>query len=238
MPNSLTLSTTSGFFSYQWFLNNSPIGGANAFFYNIPNATFTGPGTYFFSVSVSNGICSLLKTTYIYIDSNCVGGASGTPTNPVPCTIDFTINPNPACENQPVIFAAVPAGAGFTYAWDFGDAATSFESPTEHAYTSAGTYTVTLTATIGNCVVVKTKVITVNPTPSCTITASDTIFCPGSFVTLYACTGMSSYQWYVDGSPISLANGATYIATNRANMRSKYQTHLAVLINQTVFISI
>ena len=221
MPINLSLSTTSGFFSYQWYLNNSLIGGANAFSYNIPNATFTGLGTYYFSVAVSNGSCTILKTTYIYIDS-CAGGGSGTPTNPVPCTIDFTINPNPACENQPVTFTAVPGGAGFTFAWDFGDNATSFQSPTEHAYVSAGTDTVTLTATIGTCIVVVKKVVTVNPTPSCIITASDTAFCPGNFVTLYACTGMSSYQWYKNGNLIIGATGATY----NAGQHGEYQVEV------------
>jgi len=55
-----------------------------------------------------------------------------------------------------------------------------------------------------------TKTITVNPLPNCIITATDTIFCPGSFETLSACTGMGSYQWYKNGNAITGANSSTY----------------------------
>src|SRR5262249_51332612 len=37
--------------------------------------------------------------------------------------------------------------AGFTYAWDFGDGATSTQAAPAHAYTAAGTYAVKLTVT-------------------------------------------------------------------------------------------
>ncbi|MEI7983379.1 MAG: PKD domain-containing protein, partial [Bacteroidota bacterium] len=210
MPNNLTLSVTNGFASYQWYLNNAPIGGATSFSYLIPNATFTGQGIYYFSVDVSNGFCTTTQTTYILI-GDCSGG--GSPPNPVVCSVDFSINPNPVCQNQPATFTAIPSGPGFTYQWNFGDGATSFQSPTEHTYVLPGPYNVSLTATLGSCVVTVVKSITVNPSPVCTITASDTIFCPGSFVTLTTgCPGMSSYQWYFEGNPLPGATGSTYNA--------------------------
>ena len=216
MPNNLTLSVTPGFLSYQWNQGpgNTPIFGATTFSYSIPNATFTGMGVYYFSVDVSNGTCAVRKNIYIVIDT-CGSGSGGVPPNPITCSVDFTINPNPACQGQPVTFTAIPTGPGFSFAWDFGDGATSFQSPTQHTYVSTGTDTVTLTATIGTCVAVKKKVVTVNPTPNCLITAPDTIFCPGGYVTLYGCGGMSSYQWYRDGSPIS---GETSVNCNASKV--------------------
>jgi PKD repeat protein len=200
LPINLQLSTSPGFASYQWYLNNGLIPGANASNYMIPNATFTGVGTYYFSVLVSNGSCTITKYTYVVVDScNGGGGGSGGPPNPINCTIDFTMIPNPACENQPVTFTAIPTGPGFSFSWDFGDNATSFISPTQHSYVAAGTDTVTLTATIGSCVAIKKKVITINPTPSCLITSADTTFCPGGSEVLTATPGLSSYQWYLDG---------------------------------------
>ncbi len=209
MPNNLVLSTSTGFPFYQWYLNGSPISGANASSYTVPNATFTGPGIWYFSVEVSNGLCSVTKTAYILI-GNCQGGP---PPNPIVCSIDFAINPNPACANQPVTFTALPTGPGFSYQWSFGDGATSFQSSTQHEYVAPGNYLVTLTATIGNCVATATKTVTINPLPSCQIGASDTIFCPGGFVTLFGCPGFVAYQWYRNGNAITGANSVNYPAT-------------------------
>jgi len=209
MPNNLVLSTSTGFPFYQWYLNGSPISGANASSYLVPNATFTGPGIWYFSVEVSNGLCSVTKTAYILI-GNCQGGP---PPNPIVCSTDFAINPNPACANQPVTFTALPTGPGFSYQWSFGDGATSFQSPTQHEYVAPGNYLVTLTATIGNCVATATKTVTINPLPACQIGASDTIFCPGGFVTLFGCPGFSAYQWYRNGNAITGANSVNYPAT-------------------------
>ncbi len=209
MPNNLVLSTSTGFPFYQWYLNGSPISGANSSSYLVPNATFTGAGIWYFSVEVSNGLCSVTKTTYILI-GNCQGGP---PPNPIVCSTDFAINPNPACANQPVTFTAIPTGPGFSYQWSFGDGATSFQSPTQHEYVAPGNYLVTLTATIGNCVATATKTVTINPLPACQIGASDTIFCPGGFVTLFGCPGFVAYQWYRNGNAITGANSVNYPAT-------------------------
>jgi|GEM_PF-2781379 len=207
MPNNLILSTTSGF-SYQW---TGPFGnfGPNSNNCPVPNAYFTGAGIYYFSVTASNGFCSVTKSMYILIGTCPVGG--GGPPNPVVCSVDFSINPNPACQGQPVTFTVIPTGPGFQYAWDFGDPnSTSFQDPTQHTYVLPGVYTVTLTATLGPCTAVKTHTVTVNPSPACIITASDTMYCPGNFVTLSACSGMSSYQWFKDGTLISGATNNAY----------------------------
>lgn len=198
MPNNLSLSVPSGYSTYEWFLNGSSL-AVYTNSYNIPNGTFTGPGAYAFSVKVSNGVCPVTSTIVVLI-GEC--GPGGTVPLPFDCGIDFTFNPNPACENEVVNLVAQPPMSGFSYAWDFGDGATSFESPTQHAWSTAGTYTISLTATLGNtCIADTTKTIVINPVPSCTLTATDTIFCPGDFATLIAsCSGMSRYYWYHNGS--------------------------------------
>jgi PKD repeat protein len=43
--------------------------------------------------------------------------------------------------------SAADTSAGFTYAWDFGDAGTSSQRTPSHAYAAAGTYTVTVSVT-------------------------------------------------------------------------------------------
>jgi len=217
MPSGLILSVPSGYTSYQWFDSGGAISGANSASYSVPNSFFTGDGAYVFLVEVSNGQCSVVNNIVILI-GDCGGG--GNPPNPIPCTIDFTMNPDPACVGQPVTFTAVPPAAGFTYAWDFGDSHTSFKSPTQHAYNAPGTYTVTLTATLGSiCVADTMKNITVNPLPSCSITSPDTIFCQGDSLPLTACSGMSSYQWFRNGSAITGATASTYYAHQQGDYK-------------------
>ena len=209
LPNNLSLSVPSGYTTYQWFLNGSATGGTNNV-YPIPNGSLTLAGGYIFTVKVSNGICSVSSSILILI-GDCEPGGGGPP-NPFVCDIDFIMNPDPACVNQLVTFTAVPTIAGFQYAWDFGDGFTSFKTPTEHIYTSTGTYSVTLTATLDNiCVADTTKMITINPLPTCTLMPADTIYCPSDSVEITtACSGMSAYQWYKNGNAIPGANNMTY----------------------------
>ncbi|MEI7725924.1 MAG: GEVED domain-containing protein [Bacteroidota bacterium] len=204
-----TLSVPNIYSSYQWYGPAGLVSGATNASYTPAAGTFPpAGGSFIFTVVVSNGICSVSAKVQVLIGT-CSG--TGLPPNPITCAIDFI--PPTVCVNQPATFTAVPGGV-FTYQWDFGDGATSFESPTQHSYLSAGTYSVTVTATLGTCVATKVHSVTVNPSPVCSITVlPDTMFCPGSSVTFSGCTGMSSYQWYKDGNLITGATSINYNAT-------------------------
>lgn len=208
-PINLTLSTTPGFPNYQWYQNGVPV-GINSSSYTIPSLPAVA-ATYVFSVVVSNGICDVTKSILIIV-GNCPPGTPFPP--PPPCTLDFTINPNPACVGQPVTFVAQPSFGGFEFSWDFGDAATSFTQVTEHTYDAAGVYNVTLVGILpGYCTLTVIKPVIVNPLPVCNISAANTYFCPGDSVLLTACPGMIAYQWYLDDVLIPGANASTHYAT-------------------------
>jgi PKD repeat protein len=137
-------------------------------------------------------------------------------------TFTFT---TPVCENVPASFSASPNNPNYNYAWYFGDGYTSYTPNTQHAYASAAfsPYYVNLVITDNmGCIATALDTITVNPTPVCTITAWDTIFCPGSFAVLSACSGMSSYQWYRNGNPVSGATNDTI----HANKIGEYQVEV------------
>ncbi|MDP1623731.1 MAG: GEVED domain-containing protein [Bacteroidales bacterium] len=224
-PAGFNLSVPNVYATYQWYGPGGIIVGATNATYT-PGAYPPAGGSFVYTVVVSNGLCSVSANCQVLI-GNCGGG--GNPPNPINCAINFTINPNPVCENQPVTFTATQvlpntSDPGFTYQWAFGDGSTSFQSPTQNTYLLAGVYNVTLTATLGTCVATKVLPVTVNPTPTCTITASDTMYCPGSFVILTACSGQSSYQWYRDGTLISGATNTTYNA-------NQYGDHWVVVSN-------
>lgn len=182
--------------------------------------TVTGPGTgtFFPNASVPSPVLTVSSSgTYtvtitIISSSGCLSTAQQNVTILLPAA-SFTFT-NPVCENTPAVFAALPSNPNYSYAWTFGDGSTSYVPLTQHSYTSANTYQVSLTITDEmGCVATATNTITVNPAPACTITVSDTTFCPGSSVTFSACTGMSSYQWYKNGNAIGGASSQTFIAS-------------------------
>jgi parallel beta-helix repeat protein len=191
----------------------------------------TAPLTYLWSVNPNTGTFSPNNTaqnptltvtssgvyTITLIATSSASGCSDTASQAVTIFLpsaNFTVT-SPVCENSFATFTAIPNLAGLNYFWTFGDGSTSYTAVTQHAYASAALspYTVSLTISDNNgCTATYSAPVTVNPTPVCTITASDTAFCPGSFVTLTACSGMSSYQWYYKGTPIPLATNQTHNA--------------------------
>jgi PKD repeat protein len=97
-----------------------------------PTHTYTVPGTYTVSQFVNNG-CSY-DTSTIQIQVNPLAGLA------------FTSAPVPTCVNQPITFTNTSTNSS-GYLWDFGDNTTSSLTSPSHAYTAAGTYTVTLSGT-------------------------------------------------------------------------------------------
>lgn len=128
---------------------------------------------------------------------------------------DFGVNPVAPCVNTPVCFSNLTAngysGNGCntngTFKWDFGDGTTSTaEKPPCHTYTTAGTYTVTLTASNVTCGSdVKTKQITVLPTSPPPVPGGPVAYCQGEPAVPLTATG-TGLLWYTspnggNGSP-------------------------------------
>jgi hypothetical protein len=182
--------------------------------------SITGPGTGTFTPGnnvPSPGLSVDASGTYIITllvtsSSGCTSTWSQTVNVLLP-TASFTTS-TPACENSPIYFTANPNNPNYNYFWTFGDGSTSYDAITEHAYAVGNPtqYYVTLVITDDNgCQATKLDSIIVNPIPVCAIIASDTIFCPGSSVTLTACSGMSSYQWYKNGIQIGGETNSTLL---------------------------
>ena len=121
-----------------------------------PSHTYTAAGTYSVSLTATNayGSNTLTKTNYISVTAPNtnppVAAFSGTPTSGnVPLTVVFT----DASTNNPT-----------SWSWDFGDGGTSTLQNPSHTYTTAGTYSVSLTATnaYGSNTLTKTGYITVS----------------------------------------------------------------------------
>ncbi|WNY28177.1 hypothetical protein MmiEs2_03590 [Methanimicrococcus stummii] len=121
-----------------------------------PTHTYNKTGTYTVALTVTNpcgATDSILKSSYVSVGNVPVADFSGTPTSGVsPLNVQFTDKSQ---------------GNNLTYAWDFGDGATSTEKNPKHTYTKEGTYTVKLTIKneYGNNTATKDKYITVGNLP-------------------------------------------------------------------------
>src|SRR5450756_903622 len=91
-----------------------------------------------------------------------------------------------------------------SYAWDFGDGQTSGSQNPSHVYSSAGTYTWTLTAYVGSTQCQKTGTVTISAPSVCTISCSASAPSTGqtgqslsfaSSATPSNCSGSVNYFW-------------------------------------------
>ncbi|MDB2573002.1 hypothetical protein N9X81_04685, partial [Schleiferiaceae bacterium] len=106
---------------------------------------------------------------------------------------------------------SVPTGYS-SYLWSNG-ATTSATS-----VSASGSYSVMLTNADGCSTTTSAAAVTVNTPPTASITSTGTgAICAGSSETLSATSGMSSYQWYANGTAITGATSATYTATASGN---------------------
>jgi PKD repeat protein len=131
--------------SYDWDLNGDGITDSTQIG-NAPSQltySFTVPGTYFASLTVSNGTSTDTATQVITVNP---------PPGPV---VAFTTNPSPATGTAPLFVSFTNNSTGtnpLTYKWDF-DSNGTVDATTKnasHTYSAAGTYTVTLTVTDTN----------------------------------------------------------------------------------------
>lgn len=131
-------------------------------------------------------------------------------------TSDFTF-PNQCIVGQDIQFtgAETTTPSGHTSqitsrSWNFGDGGSSTSANPTHTYTTPGNYSVTYTVTItggqnGSCSDTKTKTVTIQSSMSANITGDNNI-CQNESTTLqanvYGGTGIYTYQWKKDGSPV------------------------------------
>jgi len=142
---------------------------------------------------------------------DCEGATAGDP--PVAA---FTADVTTVCEDGDVGFTDQSTESPTSWAWTFGDGGTSdLQNPT-HTYTSAGDYTVTLTATNddGSDDEAKTDYITVQAAPTGFAgQATETEVCAGTSVDLSMInTFGGSYSWETSAG-VNVSNNSTATVT-------------------------
>jgi len=201
----------------------------------VPTATITNAGS---SVLCSGGSATLSApsgmSSYLWSDGSTsqsittstagnytvtvtnAGGCSATSTAAAITTSSITTpsisssGSTTLCSGSNVTLS-VPTGYS-SYLWSNG-ATTSATS-----VSASGNYSVTLTNADGCSTTTSATAVTVNTPPTATIISTGTgAICAGASETLSATSGMSSYQWYANGTAITGATSATYTANASGN---------------------
>ena len=157
-------------------------------------------------------------------DPNNTNNSSSAAVTVNPCTPPAATvtpsGPTTLCAGGSVTLTSSP---GASYQWrNFGTPLVGANGQTYIATTS-GSYSVTVSDATGCSATSSNVSVTANTTVNVTISAGGpTTFCTGGNVTLTANPSggsgtYSSYQWLLNGSPISGANGVTYSATAAGN---------------------
>ena len=124
-----------------------------------------------------------------------------------PPVASYSVNNTSGCAPLTVNFNSTSTGNGLSYSWSFpgGNPTTSNIAAPSVTYNTAGTHTATLTVTnAGGSDTYQTNItVNSNSTPP-TITQNGSI--------LTASSG-STFQWYINGDPITGATGQTYTIT-------------------------
>ncbi len=146
-PLAVTFTDSSTNSPTAWSWN---FGDSNTSTVRNPSHTYSGAGTFTVALTATNayGNNTNTKSNYITVGNAPVANFSGTPTTgAAPLAVSFT----DSSTNSPT-----------AWSWTFGDTNTSTAQNPSHTYSSAGSYTVALTATnaFGNNTNTKTNYIT------------------------------------------------------------------------------
>ena len=185
-------STGSGITSYQWNFgdNSSPSNQQH------PTHTYSQPGNYFVTLTVSAGTCTDQYTMPVAVFAQPTANFSATT----------------VCSGTPTEFTSNSSGGDITsYEWNFGDGHTGSGQNASHTYDQGGIYHVTLTVGNGHCEDQITLPVTVNDTPIAEFDA--TTVCAGTptqFTSRAIGQGITSYEWHFDDGHTGSGQSTTH----------------------------
>ncbi len=184
-----------------------------------PTHTYLSASTFNVILTTSSATCSDDTTIAVTI-------------SPAP-VVNFSTSTTTGCSPMSVSFSNTTTGSP-TYSWNFGDGSplSSTASPT-HIYSTSGTYTVTLIASLGTCkdTLIRTNYIQVGVSPLASFSSVASVCLGDSIRFTNASTGtITSYTWdFDDGTIITTATG-----NNQSHLYSSagsYDVHLTVVAN-------
>ena len=180
--------------TYNWFLNGNSF-AANAG----PSISTNLPGEYMLQVTNSNGCTNTFSLSIT---------AGNVP------TATLTTNNTSFCAGtSQTLTANVLAGAQYTWLLN-GNIVSGPAAANTFNATQAGSYQVTVTNAAGCQNTSTAVVLDILPLPQAQISAANTSICSGQSTLLTATeVAGASYQWLLNGNPISGATNATFSAS-------------------------
>lgn len=168
------------------------------------------PATGLSSGSGASVSASPATTTQYTVTGTDAGGCSGTATSTVVVSSGFILNVSPASASIcPGASATLSASGATSYTWS---PATSLNTGSGGTVIASPPASVTYTVTGDNsgCTGTNTVAVTVNPTPTISISPASSTLCAGTN-TLLSASGAASYQWS-PATGLSASSGAAVTA--------------------------
>lgn len=193
----LSVNGNDSIVSWSWDFGDPLSGGTNFSLVQNPSHIYTIGGSYSPTLTIQTAI-------------GCISSFSlGVPFYPRPNT-DFMLNN--ICANSSISFtntSSISPGSITNYNWNFGDVASGANNSSTvlnpvHFYSTAGNYTISLTATSNNsCTSTNTHSITVYSLPAVSFTASNVCSNNPNLFTNLSGGGFVKWFWnFGDGSPL------------------------------------
>lgn len=145
----------------------------------------------------------------------------------VPPTVNFTVNTNPLCSDNPIVFVNQSPPI-YQFNWTFGDGTGSTSYSPSHTYANSGNYLVILEATNqnNNCSASDSALLAINKSPDASFYTNDTIGCGELNATFFAFYQPdANYTW-------NFGNGQT--SNQVGNVTNYYDTEGCYTISLSV----
>ncbi|ACL15493.1 PKD domain-containing protein [Methanosphaerula palustris] len=187
-----------------------------------PQHTYTAGGNYTVTLTITNayGTASISKPAFVTVLPQLVA--------------NFTANRTAGNAQFPVQFTDTSTGSGINgWSWNFGDnTTTSAQNPT-HTYTTAGNYTVSLTAfnPYGNTTTIRTNYITVLNPPVAAFTGTPTVGNGQANVTFTDQStgdGIITWAWTFGDGNTATTRSPQHLYTNQGTIPKTFNVTLTV----------
>lgn len=212
-----------GAVNYKWnFGDPSTLADTSIAFQ--PSYTYPGPGSYpsYLVAFSNNAACNDTSFATVNIYPQMTANFSVQNTS---CSMSVNFSDASVFPGHPIN----------NWLWNFGDGTTSTQQNPSHTYTTAGTYTVTLSASsVLGCSATHAQTITVASVPTVTVSSSTTI-CQFDSTQLSASGGIS-YTW-APAASLNNANSANPIASPTSTTTYTLTAKVLNSLNDTCLVS-